>query len=53
MRDICFGLDVFSIGQKPYKSFTELEKEKGKRDSTVIYTTAKKIGIRIWSKNLV
>ena len=47
MRDICFGLDVFSIGQKPYKSFTELEKEKGKRDSTVIYTTAKKMGIRI------
>ena len=47
MRDICFGFDVFSIGQKPYKSFTELETEKGKRDSTAIYTTAKELGIRI------
>ena len=47
MRDICFGIDVFSIGQRPYKSFTELEKEKGKRDSTAIHTTAKKMGIRI------
>ena len=47
MRDICFGFDVFSIGQKPYKSFTELESEKGKRDSTAIYTTAKELGIRI------
>ena len=44
MRDILFGFDVQSIGEKPYKSVTELETEQGVRDSTVLNVTAKELG---------
>ena len=43
MRDLLFGLDVSSIGQRPYQSITEHELHKGLRESTRIESTAKKL----------
>ena len=43
MRDLLFGLDVSSIGQRPYRSVTEHELEQGLRESTTIESTAKKL----------
>ena len=34
MRDIFFRLNVYSIGQIPYRSITELEMAEGKRTTT-------------------
>ena len=48
MRDIFFGLDVQGIGQKPYKSITELEYDEGKRESTVLTVSAKELGLRVF-----
>lgn len=39
MRDLFFRQNVWSIGQSPYRSITELEVEQGKRTSTVLMTT--------------
>jgi uncharacterized 2Fe-2S/4Fe-4S cluster protein (DUF4445 family) len=39
MRDLFFRQNVWSIGQSPYRSITELEVEQGKRESTVLTTT--------------
>jgi uncharacterized 2Fe-2S/4Fe-4S cluster protein (DUF4445 family) len=36
MRDLFFHLDVYSIGQTPYRSITELESDGGKRADTVV-----------------
>ncbi len=47
MRDLFFGLNVFSIGQKPYRSLTETEMKAGKRDSTSLTMTAKKLRLPI------
>ncbi len=47
MRDIFFGLNVYSIGQKPYRSLTELEVEEGKRKSTSYQLKAKTLRIPI------
>lgn len=47
MRDILFGLDVHSIGQKPYRSTTEYDYLDGKRESTSISTTAKRLRLPI------
>ena len=47
MRDIFFGLDVQSIGEKPYKSVTELEVEQGLRQSTALNVRAADLGLRI------
>jgi uncharacterized 2Fe-2S/4Fe-4S cluster protein (DUF4445 family) len=46
MRDILFGVDVHSIGQRPYKSEIEKEFIEGKRDSTSMLILAQSIGIR-------
>lgn len=43
MRDMFFGLNVYSIGQNPYQSITEIEQEEGKRTSTSISKTAKQL----------
>ena len=43
MRDLFFGLDVSSIGQRPYRSLVEEEVREGKRNSTVITATAKRL----------
>ena len=53
MRDIFFGIDVASVGQKPYKSITQLELEKGKRDSTSLIYNSSDLGIRINKNGLV
>ena len=47
MRDILFGINVESIGVKPYKSRIELEFLDGKRDSTALNATAEQLGLRI------
>ncbi|MCI0440929.1 MAG: ASKHA domain-containing protein [Chloroflexi bacterium] len=47
MRDIFFGLDVQSIGEKPYKSITQLEMEQGLRATTSLDVKAKDIGLRV------
>ena len=43
MRDIFFRLDVYSIGQNPYRSITELDLAEGKRTSTSVADTAKRL----------
>ena len=43
MRDLFFRLDVYSIGQSPYRSITELEMAAGKRSSTSLTGSAKKL----------
>ncbi len=48
MRDLLFGLDVSSVGQRPYRSITEHELEKGTRQSTGIETTAKKMRLPVY-----
>ena len=48
MRDILFGLDVQPIGERPYKSTTELASERGERDGTSIRETARSMGLRIF-----
>ncbi|WP_324725982.1 ASKHA domain-containing protein [Actomonas aquatica] len=47
MRDMFFRLSVYTIGQSPYQSLTEHEMAEGKRDSTVLTTTAKKLGLAV------
>jgi uncharacterized 2Fe-2S/4Fe-4S cluster protein (DUF4445 family) len=39
MRDLFFRQNVWSIGQSPYRSITELEVEQGKRADTTLVTT--------------
>jgi uncharacterized 2Fe-2S/4Fe-4S cluster protein (DUF4445 family) len=36
MRDLFFHLNVYSIGQTPYRSITELEMDSGKRADTIV-----------------
>lgn len=47
MRDVFFGLDVYSIGQKPYRSLTEHELLAGTRPTTALTATAKKLKLPI------
>ena len=48
MRDIFFGIDVQSVGERPYKSLTELEMLDGKRDTTALNIGARELGIRVF-----
>lgn len=48
MRDIFFGLDVQPIGERPYKSVTELETLAGKRQTTALNVKARDIGLRVF-----
>jgi len=50
MRDLFFRLNVYSIGQNPYRSITEIEKDSGKRTTTSISATAKRLLLPINSK---
>ncbi len=50
MRDIIFGIDVQSIGERPYKSIIEMEFKRGERQSTALNLTAEQLGIRIFPK---
>jgi uncharacterized 2Fe-2S/4Fe-4S cluster protein (DUF4445 family) len=45
MRDLFFGLDVQSIGQRPYKSLVEHEYLEGKRQTTALTELAHRLGI--------
>lgn len=47
MRDLLFGLDVHSIGQKPYRSLTEHELRDGKRTSTSLSLDAKRLKLAL------
>ncbi len=46
MRDILFGLDVQSIGQKPYKSLIENDFLSGNRRNTALLERAWDVGLR-------
>jgi uncharacterized 2Fe-2S/4Fe-4S cluster protein (DUF4445 family) len=41
MRDLFFGLNVYSIGQNPYRSITEIEVAEGKRSTTSLLSTGR------------
>ena len=43
MRDLFFRLNVYSIGQSPYRSITELEMAEGHRTTTSLAEPAKKL----------
>jgi len=43
MRDLFFRLNVYSIGQNPYQSFTEIEMKEGKRLTTSLTANAKQL----------
>jgi uncharacterized 2Fe-2S/4Fe-4S cluster protein (DUF4445 family) len=47
MRDLFFGLDVSSIGQRPYRSVTEHELIAGRRRTTALVRRAHELGIRV------
>lgn len=47
MRDIFFRLDVYSIGQNPYQSITEIEMAAGRRTTTSLTETAAKLHLPI------
>lgn len=47
MRDLFFRLDVYSIGQNPYQSITEIEMAEGKRTSTSVSSPPKRLGLKI------
>ena len=48
MRDIFFGIDVQPIGEKPYKSVTELQMERGERPGTTLNLKAADLGLRVF-----
>ena len=48
MRDIFYGINVQSIGERPYKSLTELETERGERQTTSLSVKAKDLGLRVF-----
>jgi len=50
MRDMFFKLSVYSIGQSPYQSLTELEIAEGKRTTTTLSDTARRLGLPIHPK---
>jgi uncharacterized 2Fe-2S/4Fe-4S cluster protein (DUF4445 family) len=47
MRDLLFGLDVHSIGQKPYCSLTEHELRQGLRETTALTRTASRLRLEV------
>ena len=48
MRDIIFGLDVQPIGEKPYKSTSELAMIRGDIETTALNVKAKDLGLRVF-----
>ena len=50
MRDLFFGIDVQSIGTRPYKSLVEEEFKAGERVTTALTTSASGLGLRIHPK---
>jgi len=50
MRDLFFRLSVYSIGQSPYQSLTELEIAEGKRTTTSLSDTGRRLGLPVHPK---
>lgn len=50
MRDIFFNLDVSLIGERPYKSTTELELLDGRRTTTQLVREAWQLGLKVHPK---
>src|SRR5665213_405229 len=50
MRDIFFRLNVYSIGQNPYQSITELEMAEGRRSTTSLSAPARRLLLPIHPK---
>lgn len=50
MRDIFFKLSVYSIGQNPYQSITEIEMHEGKRTTTSLSESGRKMLLPIHPK---
>jgi uncharacterized 2Fe-2S/4Fe-4S cluster protein (DUF4445 family) len=50
MRDLFFRHDVYSIGQNPYRSITEIEMAEGKRTTTSLTDTGKRCLLPIHPK---
>jgi uncharacterized 2Fe-2S/4Fe-4S cluster protein (DUF4445 family) len=50
MRDIFFRQNVYSIGQSPYRSITEIEMFEGKRTTTSLTTTGRRSLLTIHPK---
>jgi uncharacterized 2Fe-2S/4Fe-4S cluster protein (DUF4445 family) len=50
MRDMFFRLSVYSIGQSPYQSVTELEVAAGTRNTTSLSDVARRLGLPIHPK---
>jgi uncharacterized 2Fe-2S/4Fe-4S cluster protein (DUF4445 family) len=47
MRDMFFRLSVYSIGQSPYQSLTEIELAEGKRTTTSLSESARRLGLPV------
>jgi len=47
MRDLFFGLDIQPIGQRPFKSISELEREGGRRPHTWLREPAGRLGLAV------
>lgn len=50
MRDLFFRLNVYSIGQNPYRSITELEMARGLRTTTSVNDSARRLGLPLHPK---
>jgi uncharacterized 2Fe-2S/4Fe-4S cluster protein (DUF4445 family) len=50
MRDLFFRLDVHSIGQSPYQSLTEHDLTAGRRTTTSLTESAKRLGLPLHPK---
>ena len=50
MRDLFFGLSVYSIGQKPYHSLVEREFDEGKRPTTSLTAAARRFRLPMHPK---
>ena len=50
MRDLFFRLSVYTIGQSPYQSVTELEMAAGGRTTTSLSETARRLGLPVHPK---
>ena len=50
MRDMFFKLSVYTIGQSPYQSLTELEVASGARTTTSLSEAARRLGLPIHPK---
>src|ERR1043165_649836 len=49
-RDLCFRLDVSAMGQSPYRSITELELAEGRRKTTSVADSARRLLLPIHPK---